>query len=359
VISHRVVRSKASAIRINQGRERRPRVQPSSNQVMSKVPLTFACGLYDRVVALANGTVPVEGVDLNFINIDSPREIFDRMSAAQEFDASEYSSSEFIARFSAGRCPFVAIPVFPSRAFRHGFIVINRKFIRKPEDLQSKRIGLPMYTMTASIFIKGLLQDEYGVDLSTIEWVEGQINGGEAHGAPTTMPLVKPVAIEKNRTGKSLSALLEDGEIHATIGTGLPHALGKNPDIIRLFPNYREVERDYFQRTGIFPIMHLVAIRRDVYERYPFVASSLYEALNAAKELARLKMRAVVSLRYMLPWMGADIEEIDRVFEGEAFPYGIEPNRRTLETLMRYLHEQGLIAQPVKIDDLFVPSGRT
>jgi 4,5-dihydroxyphthalate decarboxylase len=322
---------------------------------MAKVPLTFACGLYDRVVALAMGTVPVDGVDLKFVNIDSPREIFDRMSARQEFGASEYSSSEFISRFAANQCPFVAIPVFPSRSFRHGFIAVNRKFVRTPKDLEGKRVGLPMYTMTASIFIKGLLQHEYGVDLSTIEWVEGQINGGEAHGAPTTMPLVKPVPIERNNTGKSLSTLLEEGAIHATIGTGLPNALGRNPDIQRLFPNYREVERAYFQRTGIFPIMHLVAIRRDVYERHPFVASSLYKALTAAKEVAINKMRAVVSLRYMLPWMGADVEEIKDVFGGDAFPYGLEANRRTLEALIQYLHDQHLIAAPMAPGDLFVP----
>jgi 4,5-dihydroxyphthalate decarboxylase len=322
---------------------------------MSKLPMTFACGLYDRVVALAMGTVPVEGVDLKFINIDSPREIFDRMSARQEFDASEYSSSEFISRFAAKQCPFVAIPIFPSRSFRHGFIAVNRKFVRTPKDLEGKRVGLPMYTMTASIFIKGLLQHEYGVDLSKIEWVEGQINGGEAHGAPTTMPLVKPVPIERNKTGKSLSTLLEEGAIHATIGTGLPNALGRNPDVQRLFPNYREVEREYFQRTGIFPIMHLVAIRRDVYERHPFVATSLYKALTAAKEVAITKMRAVVSLRYMLPWMGADVEEVKDVFGGDAFPYGIEANRRTLEALIQYLQDQHLIAAPVAIEDLFVP----
>ena len=323
---------------------------------MSRLPLTFACGLYDRVVALANGTVPVDGVDLNFINIDSPREIFDRMSGSQEFDASEYSSSEFISRFAAGQCPFVAIPIFPSRSFRHGFIAVNRKFVRTPKDLEGKRVGLPMYTMTASIFIKGLLQHEYGVDLSKIEWVEGQINGGEAHGAPTTMPLVKPVAIERNQSGKSLSTLLEEGSIHATIGTGLPNALGRNPDIERLFPNYRELERDYYRRTRIFPIMHLVAIRRDVYERNPFVATSLYKALNAAKELAITKMRAVVSLRYMLPWMGSDVEEIKEVFGGDAFPYGLEANRPTLEALVQYLHDQHLIAKPVKLEDLFVPT---
>lgn len=322
---------------------------------MSKVPLTFASGLYDRVVELATGAIPVEGVDLNFINIDSPREIFDRMSGSQEFDASEYSSSEFISRFSAGQCPFVAIPVFPSRAFRHGFIVVNRKFVTKPKDLEGKRIGLPLYTMTASIFIKGLLQHEYGVDLSKIEWVEGQINGGEAHGAPTTMPLVHPVSIVQNRSGRSLSDLLEAGEIHATIGTGLPNALGRNPDIQRLFPNYREAERAYFEKTGIFPIMHLVAIRKDVYERHPFIATNLFRAMNAAKNQALRKMRAVVSLRYMLPWMNADIEENDRIFGGDPFPYGIEANRRTLEALITYLHDQHLIDKPVKIEDLFAP----
>jgi 4,5-dihydroxyphthalate decarboxylase len=323
---------------------------------MSKVPLTFACGLYDRVVALATGAVPVEGVDLNFLNIDSPREIFDRMSGSQEFDASEYSSSEFISRFAAGQCPFVAIPVFPSRSFRHGFIAVNRKYVRTPKDLEGKRVGLPMYTMTASIFIKGLLQHEYGVDLSKIEWVEGAINGNDAHGAPTTMPLVKPVAIERNQSGKSLSTLLEEGAIHATIGTGLPNALGRNPDVVRLFPNHREVERDYFRRTGIFPIMHLVAIRRDVYERHPFVATSLYRALTAAKEVAITKMRAVVSLRYMLPWMGSDVEEIKELFGGDPFPYGLAANRPTLEALMQYLVDQHLIAAPVKVEDLFVPT---
>ena len=323
---------------------------------MSRLPLTFACGLYDRVVALATGDIPVEGVDLNFINIDSPREIFDRMSGSLEFDACEYSSSEFISRFAAKSCPFVALPVFPSRAFRHGFIAVNRKFIRTAKDLEGKRIGLPMYTMTASIFIKGLLQHELGVDITTIQWVEGQINGDKAHGNPTTMPLVRPVSIERNQTGKSLSTLLEEGEIHATIGTSLPNALGRNPDIVRLFPNFREVEKEYYRRTRIFPIMHLLAIRRDVYERHPFIATSLYKALSASKERAAVKMRSAVSLRYMLPWMADDIEEIDEVFDGDAFPYGIEPNRPTLEALVTYLHDQALIAAPVDIDELFVPT---
>jgi len=322
---------------------------------MSKVKLTFACGLYDRVLPLYTGDVPVEGVELNFVNIDSPREIFDRMSGTQEFDVCEYSSSEFISRFAAKQCPFVAIPVFPSRAFRHGFIAINRKVVRTAKDLEGKRIGLPMYTMTASIFIKGLLQHEYGVDLSTVTWVEGQINGAEKHGNPSTMPLVRPVSIEYNSGGKSLSELLEAGELAAVIGTSMPRALGRNPDVIRLFPDYRKAEKDYYRRTRIFPIMHLVVIRRDVHERHPFVAASLYKAFCAAKDLAMAKMRFGASLRYMLPWLPSDIEEIDEVFGGDPWPYGIEPNRPTLQALTTYLHEQSLIAEPVAVDELFVP----
>jgi 4,5-dihydroxyphthalate decarboxylase len=169
------------------------------------------------------------------------------------------------------------------------------------------------------------------------------------------MPLVKPVAIEQNQSGKSLSDLLEEGKLHAVIGTSVPRALGRNPDIVRLFPDYHAAEKDYFLRTRVFPIMHLVAIRRDVYEKHPFVAASLYRALAEAKQHAMHKMRIQVSLRYMLPWLADHIDEIDTVFGGDAFPYGIEPNRPTLNALVQYLHEQSLIAAPMKVDDLFVP----
>jgi 4,5-dihydroxyphthalate decarboxylase len=321
---------------------------------VSNVSLTFACGLYDRVLALKTGAVPVEGVDLDFINIDSPREIFDRMAARQEFDVSEFSSSEYVSRFSAGQCPFVALPVFPSRSFRHSFIAVNRRFVKTAKDLAGKRIGLPMYTMTASIFIKGLLQHDNGVDLSGITWVEGQINAADMHGNPSTMPLVRPARIEKNTSGKSLSELLESGEIQAIIGTGMPEALGRNPDIVRLFPNFREVEKDYYKRTRIFPVMHLVAIRKEVYERHPFVAKSLYKAFDAAKNLALTKMKYTGALRYMLPWLPDDLDEIEQVFGGDPWPYGIEPNRPTLEALVRYLHDQGLIAAPIPLDKLFL-----
>ena len=324
---------------------------------MAGLRLSFACGLYDRMLPLYTGEVQAEGIDLDYVAIDSPRDIFDRMAGGLEFDVAEMSSSEFISRKSAGKCPFVAIPVFPSRVFRHGFIAINRgSGIRTPRDLEGKRIGVPLYTMTAAIWIRGHLQHEYGVDLSTIHWVQGSINSPGAHGNPSVLPPVKSVPIEINDGGKSLSQLLGDGAIDATIGTSLPLAIRHNPEIRRLFPDFREIEKKFYARTGIFPIMHLVAIRRDVYEKHPAIATSLYKAFCESKDRALAKMRYTGALRYMLPWMTADLDEIDEVFGGDPWPYGVAANTPTLEALVTYMVEQSVIAAPMRLDDLFVPT---
>jgi len=319
--------------------------------------LRFACALYDRMLPLYTGEVRAEGIDLDYVAIESPRDIFDRMAGGLEFDVAEMSSSEFISRKSAGESPFVAIPVFPSRVFRHGFIAINRgSGIRTPRDLEGKRIGVPLYTMTAAIWIRGHLQHEYGVDLSTIRWVQGSINSPGAHGNPSVLPPLKSVPIEINESGKSLSQLLEEGAIDATIGTSLPLAIRHNPGIRRLFPDFREIEKKFYARTGIFPIMHLVAIRRDVYEKHPIVATSLYKAFCESKDRALAKMRYTGALRYMLPWMTADLDEIDEVFGGDPWPYGVAANTPTLEALVTYMVEQSVIAAPMRLDDLFVPT---
>ncbi len=324
---------------------------------MANLKLSFAAGLYDRMLPLYTGDVKPEGIDLEFVRIDSPREIFDRMAGQQAFDASEFSCSEFISRRAAGDRSFVAIPIFPSRVFRHGMITVNRKHIKSPKDFEGKRIGVPLYTMTAALFIKGHLQRDYGVDLSGITWVQGAINGESTHGNPTVMPLVKPVKIEKKPEGKTLSDMLEAGEISGIIGTTLPNAIRTNPDVVRLFPNYREVEKELWRTKKIFPIMHLVAIRREVYEKHPFVAQSLYDAFVKAKKLALEKMYYIGALRYMLPWMTADLDEIDEVFGGDPWPYGLDENRPTLEALNQYMEDQYLIEKKVDIDDLFVVKG--
>lgn len=320
---------------------------------MADVRLSFACGLYDRVLPLYRGQVKAEGIDLDFQAIDDPRQIFDRM-AQGGFDISEMSSSEHTTRIASGNRDFVAIPVFVSRVFRHGFVFYNRKSgIRSPKDLAGKRIGISAYGQTAAVFIRGFLQHEYGVDLSTIRWVLATMNGSGGH---LHLPkLSKPVAIEPGPSGKCLSDLLAAGEIDATLGALVPDSFGRHPDVVRLFPDFHAAERDYYRKTHIFPIMHLIAIRREIHEKHPFVAASLYAALERAKELAAQRMREIGALAYMLPWLADHISEVDEVFGGDAWPYGIAPNRPTLEALVAYMAEQGLIASAPAVESLFVP----
>ena len=318
---------------------------------MARLRLTFACGIYDRTDALRTGEVTLDDIDLDFLAIQNPRDIFDRMGAHQEFDVSEFSSSEFISRLARGNCPFVALPVFPARVFRHGYIYINRKAgIQTPKDLEGRRVGVALYTMTAAVWIRGHLAHQYGVDLSTIQWVEGAINHPGRHGEPSAPPLIKPARIEHDPKGRSLSELLAAGEIDALTGTQHPHP---HPDVAPLFRDARAVERDFFLRTRIFPIMHVVVIRRDLYGREPWVAENLFQAFVDAKNLARARMHK--GHPYMLPWVHEDIQEIDEVFGGDPYPYGIDANRPTLEALVGYLAEQHFIPRAMPIEDVFVP----
>jgi len=324
---------------------------------MAKLKLTYAGSLYDRMQPLYTGEVTPDGIDLNFIAIDQPRPIFDRMSGGQEFDIAEYSSSEFTQRTWNKQCPFVAIPVFPSIAFRMGFIAINRKSgIKTPKDLEGKRVGVPLYTMTAAIFINGLLQHEFGVDLTKIHWVQSAMNTEGSHGHPTVLPLLKKISVEDNKTNKTLGQLLAEGAIDATLGTSLPDEIRTNPDVVRLFPNYVDVDKDIYKRKKIYPIMHLVAIKKELYERYPFVATSMYDAFVKSKKIALQKMFNLRAVRYMTPFLMREIDDIWEVFNGDPWPYGVEPNRQTLEALVTYLQDQFLIGGPVKVDDLFVPT---
>lgn len=323
---------------------------------MASTAIRFASGLYDRFLPLYTREVTPDGVDLDFNAIDDPREIFDRMAAGLEFDACEMSGTEYITRLASGDCPFVAIPVFASRMFRHGFIVVNKRSgIRAPRDLEGRRIGVQLYTMSAAMWIRGMLQHDHEVDLSNVRWVQGAMDKPGAHGSPTVLPLLKQPNLENNETGGSLSDLLEAGEIDAVIGATLPPALGRNPDIARLFPDFRSAEADYYQRTKIFPIMHLIVIRKDVHDAHPEVASALYDAFCKSKEIALRRMRFSGALRYMLPFLPDDIDEIDRVFGGDPWPYGVEPNRPTLEAELQYMVEQDYIAKSMPVADLFVP----
>ena len=322
---------------------------------MSRLHLTFASCRYDRLEAIRDGDVVVEGVDLTCITLKSGRDVFDRMVGGREFDVAELSASEFISLHRAGDCPFVALPVFPSRVFRHGHIFVNtRRGIRAPKDLEGRRIGLPLYTQTAAIWARGHLQHQFGVDLSAMAWVQGAVEKAGTHGKPHAPPLLAPVAIEQN-SGAPLGDLLARGEIDALIGSRSPESFGRHPDVARLFPDHRALERKLYETTKIFPIMHLIAMRRDLHERHRWLATSLYQAFVESKRRALARMRYAGSLAYMLPWLLDEIEEIDEVFGGDAWPYGIKANRATLEALVQYMVEQHFIARPIAIEDLFVP----
>ena len=325
---------------------------------MSKLPLTFACGPYDRMEALNYGLIDVEGIDLNFIEIQAPREIFDRMVGAQEFDVSEMSLAEYVTMTAKDISPFIGIPVFPSKAFRHGFICINRDAgIREPKDLAGKRIGTPLYTQTAAIWIRGDLENIYGVDLSDVTWIQGAVEKPGTHGDPPAPPqLLKPIDITPNTSDKSLSDMLADGEIDAILGSRMPDSVRTRPDKVGyLFPDFREEEKRYYREYRQHPIMHLVVIRKDVYAANKWIAQSLYKAFLAAKDWALERMYFSGAQRYMLPWLFDDLREIDEVFGGDPWPYGIEENRPTLEAFVKYMHQQNFIPEVVPVEDLFAP----
>jgi 4,5-dihydroxyphthalate decarboxylase len=328
---------------------------------MSRLRLTYASCKYDRMEALRAGEAAVEGIDLNVMILPSGRQIFDRMVGGEEFDASELSASEYISIMGhslmhGGNSPFVAIPVFPSRVFRHGYIFVNKRSgIRTPKDLEGRRVGLPLYTQTASIWVRGHLMHQFGVYNDTIRWVQGAVETGGTHGNPHTQPLLRPVAIEQNHSGRPLGELLADGAIDAYLGSRKPLTFGNHPDVARLLPNHHALERELYERDRIFPIMHLVAIRRALYEQHPWIANSLYAAFVESKRIARARLRYAGSLAAMLPWLQDEIEEIDEVFGGDAFPYGIEPNRPTLQALVQYMVEQHFIPEAIPIEKLFVP----
>jgi len=324
---------------------------------MPRLSLTYASCKYDRIEALRSGEVRAEGIDLNVMVFPSGRQIFDRMVGGQEFDASELSASEFISLMGRGDCPFVAIPVFPSRVFRHGYIFVNKRSgIRAPKDLEGRRVGLPLYTQTASIWVRGHLMHQFGVNIDAIDWVQGAVETGGTHGHPHALPLLRPVPIEQNRSGRPLAELLAAGEIDALVGSRKPPSFGTHPDVVRLLPNHHALERELYQRERIFPIMHLVAIRRALYEQHPWIAANLYAAFVEAKRIARARLRYAGSLAAMLPWLQDEIEEIDEVFPGgDPFAYGVEPNRPTLKALVQYMVEQYFIPRAMPIEELFVP----
>lgn len=317
---------------------------------MASLNLSLACGPYDRTQALIDGTIRPEGIELNYIQLQ-PAEIFWRQLQYGEFDVCEMSLSNYTMLASKPEQPFIAIPVFPSRVFRHGYFFINTdKGIEKPEDLAGKRGGVPEYSMTAAVYMRGLLEHEYGVKPDQIDWVQGRADRVE-------LSLPDNLSLNAAPPGMELGDMLERGEIDFLMTANNPLSFRRGAaNVRRLFPDYAAVEKDYYKRTKIYPIMHTVVIKQGVYERDPWAALSLYKAFSAAKERCYRLLREAGSPKASFAWLQPMIEEEQAIIGEDWYPYGIEVNRSSIGALLQYEFEHGLTQRQLDIEELFAPS---
>lgn len=326
---------------------------------MRRIPLTLACGDYDRTRALLEGTVVPDGIDLTYLRLPV-EETFFRMVRHREFDVAEMSLSSYCASLGKAETagvpsPFVAIPVFTSRMFRHGGgIYVNAgSGIEQPSDLIGKKVGNAEFQLTANVWIRGILEDAYGVPVDAVSYVTG---GQETPGRIEKGAIQTPYDLSVIPGDRTLSDMLHTGEIDAFYGPRIPSSFyAGDGKVRRLFPDPVATEREYFARTGIFPIMHVVAIRRDVYEANRWVAMSLFKAFSEAKKLAQEAFVDASALRYMSPWLIQHAEE-DRALLGDDFwSYGLDANRNVFEPFLGYHHAQGLSPRLLSADELFAP----
>jgi len=313
---------------------------------MKKLKMTMACGRYDRTQPLIDGRVEPEGVDLTFIPL-RPGETFWRMLNHGEFDASEMSLSSYTILRSEGDTRFIAIPVFPSRVFRHSAVYLRADSkIQKPEDLKGKRVGVADYQMTAAVWVRGFLMNDYGVMPEDINWVIGR-----------PVRTIKPpegIRCEFMKPDTTLEDMLERGEIDALASVMIPKTLGKT--VRRLFADPRKVEREYYERTHIFPIMHTFVLKTRLYEENPWLAISFYRAFCRARDIAYYWMYDTDALTVSLPWVIDELESTRKIFGPQVWDYSIEGSRPTLDALVRQLDQQKLTRRPMKVEELFVPN---
>ena len=320
---------------------------------MGKLEISLACCDYDRTKAIFDGRATIEGCETVTTAIE-PEEAFHRAFKFQEFDVSEISLSSHIMTTARGENRYIGIPAFVSKLFRHSGIYIRTdRGINAPIDLRGKTIGLPEYQITANVWIRGILQDEYGLKPSEIKWRRGGVEeaGREERAAIALPPDIDLQQIPNNRI---LSQLLETGEIDALIGARAPSCFLRGaPHVNRLFPNYRTAEEDYFRRTGIFPTMHIIGIRKSLAEKHPWLPVSVFKAFIKAKELCMYELSQIGHLFVSLPWGVSQFEEARQLMGHDYWSYGFEANRVALDTLTRYSYEQGLSKRRVTPDELF------
>jgi 4,5-dihydroxyphthalate decarboxylase len=333
-----------------QSADREPAIIESGGT--ARLHLTLATTDYDHVRDLVNGVIRPEGITLTAFVLPV-EEVFYRFIKNQEWDISEMSFGKFIGFTSQGNSPFVGIPVFPSRVFRHSaFYVHADRGIGTPKDLEGKRVGIPEWAQTAGIYARGFMAETAGVDLRKIHWVQAGMN--EA-GREEKVEFKLPAGIQyEQRPDTSISAMLLSGEVDAAISARVPDAFEKGGGkIVRLYPEYRSEEARYHAATGIFPIMHVIAMRRAVFGRYPWVAMNLFNAFDGAKRRSLERMGDLTASRIPMPWSAAMSSEWGKTFGDDPFPYGLEENRKTLDAFCRFAHAQGITAKQLAPDDLF------
>jgi 4,5-dihydroxyphthalate decarboxylase len=321
---------------------------------LAKLPITLACGDYDRVRALHDGSVRIEGCDVNFLNLD-PEELFFRAYRNQEFDVCELSMSSYMLNLSRGAAtPYVALPVFISRTFRHSAIYIRTdRGIRSASDLKGKRIGVPEYQVTAALWVRALLSQEYGVEPWDFEWLQG---GLEQPGRVEKLTLNLPPAVKVSSipADATLDDWLRNGELDALIAMRPPRCFNEGvPQVARLFPDYQAAEAAYFSRTGIFPIMHMVGVRRELASQHPWLANSIYSAFVEAKDLAIARLENIAALPVTFPWMGPWLDKTRALMGHDFWPYGVPENRATLEAMVQFAYKHGTAERLLTVEELF------
>jgi 4,5-dihydroxyphthalate decarboxylase len=317
---------------------------------MARLPISLACGPYDRTRALADGRVEIDGVELRYVHLE-PEEIFFRMLNYGEFDAAEMSLSTYLLTHLADG-PFVAIPVFPSRMFRHTSVYVNGAAgIHKAQDLAGKTVGVAEYQLTANVWIRGILADHYGVPVASVKYRTGGLNTAGRH-EKFSLKLPPEIDIAAVAEGQTLSGLLAAGELDAVYSPRAPESFS-GPSVRRLFDDSRAEEERYYSETGIFPIIHVLVIHRRVYESNRWIAREMLKAFTAAKDIAFAELRRTVALSISLPWVREEFEStVDRMGP-DFWAYGIEANRTVLSSFIRYAHAQGLIDTTPEPEDLF------
>ena len=324
----------------------------------ASVQLTLAMSDYEHVREITQGIVRADGITLTPLIFPSIEEITFRFTRGLEWDVSELSFGKYTSLTSQGAAPMVAIPVFPSRVHRHSAIYVRRGCgITTAKDLEGRAVGIPEWAQTAGIYVRGFLAEDYGVDLGRIRWLQA---GVDQPGRAEKVELKLPAGIRyEARPQTSLTALLASGEIDAVISARAPASFSApGGDVVRLFPDYRAEEERLFKRTGIFPIMHVMTIRRAVLEQHPWIAMNLFKAFDECKRRCFDRLRDFTCARIPLPWAAAVVDEIIAACGSDPFPYGIEPSRPTLEAFLRYCHDQGVTHRRLTVDDLFPPEVR-